>query len=69
MSDAAATDLAPADAEADKTGVGDQPSIKAESMVRDVNPDMPAGEHIEKPLPIDGVPNYFQRIVQIFHSK
>jgi hypothetical protein len=42
-----------ADAEAAKTRAGDQPSVEEEPVVRDVNLEMPAGEHIEMPPSID----------------
>jgi hypothetical protein len=45
--------MASADAEADRTGARDQPSIEEEPVVRDVNPEMPTGEHIKMPPPID----------------
>jgi hypothetical protein len=63
MLDATATDTVPAtvplensvsaNAEADRIGAGDQPGVKEEPVVRDVNPEMPAGEHIETPPSID----------------
>jgi hypothetical protein len=42
-----------ADAEATKTRIGDQPSVEEEPVVRDVNLEMPAGEHIETPPSVD----------------
>jgi hypothetical protein len=42
-----------ADAKADGTGAGDQPTIEEELVVRDVNSKIRAGEHIEMPPSID----------------
>jgi hypothetical protein len=63
MSDASAIDTvsatvlpknsASANAEADRTRAGDQPGVEGQAMVKDVNPKMHAGEHIERPPSID----------------
>jgi hypothetical protein len=42
-----------ADAKADRTGAGAQPGVEEELVVRDINPEMPTGEHIETPPSID----------------